>query len=131
MRRTLWIAVLAVLPLAAPACGEKAQPIRLPAAQEVERVRLSCGTQSAVRQDPDWIGTFLESAAQARPTAKTSIQDAPDCEGAVQIGLVLKEGSGSTLFAYPLRGNWHLGQPYQVIYETEERLWKSLGEPGG
>lgn len=131
MRRMLWSVLLGALLLAASACAQTAQPIRLPAADELEWIRLTCGAESVLRQDADWLETFLESAAQARPTAKASVQDAPNYEGMVQLDLGFRAGGGSTLFAYPLRGKWYLEQPYQGIYEIDEPLWKTLSDQSG
>lgn len=77
--------------------------------------------------DRDWIGEFLQQAAEAVSTGMESVQDAPDQTGAVKVEL----GTGETpdwsvLYVYEADGICCLEQPYTGIYQGDEALWTVL-----
>ena len=116
MKRYLRLAAWCLgLALAVTACG-RAGRIVLPEAAEV-----------TLHTDRDWIGEFLQQAAEAVSTGMESVQDAPDQTGAVKVEL----GTGETpdwsvLYVYEADGICCLEQPYTGIYQGDEALWTVL-----
>ena len=92
MKRYLRLAAWCLgLALAVTACG-RAGRIVLPEAAEVTAIRVTAGDAVTLHTDRDWIGEFLQQAAEAVSTGMESVQDAPDQTGAVKVEL----GTGET-----------------------------------
>ena len=102
MKRYLRLAAWCLgLALAVTACG-RAGRIVLPEAAEVTAIRVTAGDAVTLHTDRDWIGEFLQQAAEAVSTGMESVQDAPDQTGAVKVEL----GTGER--SVRLRGGRHL-----------------------
>ena len=104
-----------------------ASRIVLPEAAEVTAIRVTAGDAVTLHTDRDWIGEFLQQAAEAVSTGMESVQDAPDQTGAVKVEL----GTGETpdwsvLYVYEADGICCLEQPYTGIYQGDEALWTVL-----
>ena len=99
--RLLWIACGLLLTLALTGCAV-AEAIVLPDAAEVTAVRVTAPEEGAVlHTDPAWIAEFLEGAAEAAPTGRESVQDAPGQPGAVRVELGTGDPPGwSVLYVY-------------------------------
>ena len=127
MKRYLRLAAWCLgLALAVTACG-RAGRIVLPEAAEVTAIRVTAGDAVTLHTDRDWIGEFLQQAAEAVSTGMESVQDAPDQTGAVKVEL----GTGETpdwsvLYVYEADGICCLEQPYTGIYQGDEALWTVL-----
>ena len=127
MKRYLRLAAWCLgLALAVTACG-RAGRIVLPEAAEVTAIRVTAGDAVTLHTDRDWIGEFLQQAAEAVSTCMESVQDAPDQTGAVKVEL----GTGETpdwsvLYVYEADGICCLEQPYTGIYQGDEALWTVL-----
>lgn len=105
----------------------RAGRIVLPEAAEVTAIRVTAGDAVTLHTDRDWIGEFLQQAAEAVSTGMESVQDAPDQTGAVKVEL----GTGETpdwsvLYVYEADGICCLEQPYTGIYQGDEALWTVL-----
>ena len=115
MKRYLRLAAWCLgLALAVTACG-RAGRIVLPEAAEVTAIRVTAGDAVTLHTDRDWIGEFLQQAAEAVST------------GAVKVEL----GTGETpdwsvLYVYEADGICCLEQPYTGIYQGDEALWTVL-----
>ena len=124
--RLLWIVCGLLLTLTLTGCG-RADTIVLPAAAEVTAVRVTAGDAVTLRTDRDWIGGFLQRAAEAVSTGGESVQDAPDQPGAVRVELGTGEPPDwSVLYVYEADGICCLEQPYTGIYQGDEALWTIL-----
>lgn len=129
MKRYLRLAAWCLgLALTVTACG-RAGRIVLPEAAEVTAIRVTAGDAVTLHTDRDWIGEFLQQAAEAVSTGMESVQDAPDQTGAVKVEL----GTGETpdwsvLYVYEADGICCLEQPYTGIYQGDEALWTVLAD---
>ena len=79
--------------------------------------------------DRDWIGGFLQRAAEAVSTGGESVRDAPEEPGAVKVEL----GTGETpdwsvLYVYETDGICCLEQPYTGVYQGDAALWEFLAD---
>ena len=107
MKRYLRLAAWCLgLALAVTACG-RAGRIVLPEAAEVTAIRVTAGDAVTLHTDRDWIGEFLQQAAEAVSTGMESVQDAPDQTGAVKVEL----GTGET-------------PDWSVLYVYEAEFWR-------
>lgn len=116
--------------------GEEGLPIRLPAAEEVERIRIENGSNQDgaaehVRQikEADQMKELLGILAAAERTNRLTVQDYPQTDSEViQIDIAALDGTIYTLFAYEENGICYIEQPYQGIYQAEERIADFLYE---
>lgn len=107
MKRYLRLAAWCLgLALAVTACG-RAGRIVLPEAAEVTAIRVTAGDAVTLHTDRDWIGEFLQQAAEAVSTGMESVQDAPDQTGAVKVELGTRRDAGLER-SVRLRGGRHL-----------------------
>ena len=98
MKRYLRLAAWCLgLALAVTACG-RAGRIVLPEAAEVTAIRVTAGDAVTLHTDRDWIGEFLQQAAEAVSTGMESVQDAPDQTGAVKVE---RDGKEQTIHIDP------------------------------
>ena len=107
-----WAACGLLLVLSLAACGG-ADTLILPDASEVTAVRVTAGGAVTLHRDPAWIQSFLTEAAEAAPTGRESVQDAPGQPGAVRVELGTGDPPGwSVLYVYQTEDGCCLEQPY-------------------
>lgn len=128
MKLHLSWALCGLLPALALAGCAGADAIVLPEASEVTAVRVTAPEEGAVlHTDPAWIAEFLEGAAEAAPTGRESVQDAPGQPGAVKVELGTGAPPGwSVLYVYQTEDGCCLEQPYEGIWQGDDALWTQL-----
>lgn len=100
-------------------CGKQAEPIVLPAVNEIDSINITTFDGSEVSySDKEWIEQFIAVVTQAEATTKESVQDIPTAEfyGKVDIS---NNGGITTFFYYTEDGKNYIEQPYQGIYVTD------------
>lgn len=125
MKRSMlvFLVCLAVLGMLGAGCGEREAPaVDLPEVSEIALVTVEREAERAVYTDPEWIGKLVAAMEAAEPTARQSIQDAPNENDLISVHLTLEEGGGQTWFFYRKAGRYFLERPYQGIYRTGEEL---------
>ena len=66
-------------------------------------------------------------AAEAAPTGRESVQDAPGQPGAVRVELGTGDPPGwSVLYVYQTEDGCCLEQPYEGIWQGDDALWTQL-----
>lgn len=115
----LFVLSLSLIPMLF-GCGRKpAEPMALPAVDEIESIDITTFDGSQVScSDKEWIEHFLSVLIQAKATTKESVQDNPDADiyGEIEIS---NNGGVTTVFYYEDHGKYCIEQPYQGIYETD------------
>lgn len=111
-----------------PGCGKKAAPIVLPAPENITEIRIKDGESVRAHSDSEVIQQILSDLANAKPTNKQSIQDAPQNKNAIQIEFQFKADASfqagvSTVFVYEEYGKYYVEQPYQGIYSISQDLY--------
>lgn len=100
-------------------CSKQAEPIVLPAVDEIEGIEITSpdGSQFSF-SDSERIELLMSVFLQAEATTKQSVQDVPtvDDYGKVDIS---NNGGTTTVFFYEDSGKYYIEQPYQGIYETD------------
>lgn len=117
--------------LTLPGCGKQAAPIVLPEPENITEIRIKDGESVRIHSDSELIRQILSALADAKPTNKQSIQDAPQNKNAIQIEFQFKadapfQAGLSTVFAYEERGKYYVEQPYQGIYSISQDVYNML-----
>lgn len=117
--------------LTLPGCGKQAAPIVLPEPENIAEIRIKDGESVRIHSDSELIRQILSALADAKPTNKQSIQDAPQNKNAIQIEFQFKadapfQAGLSTVFAYEERGKYYVEQPYQGIYSISQDVYNML-----
>ena len=121
-----WAACGLLLALALTGCGGADIPV-LPDAAEVSAVRVTAGETVTLHTDRSWIEGFLQQAAEAAPTGRESVQDAPGQPDAVRVELGTGDPPGwSVLYVYQTEDGCCLEQPYEGIWQGDDALWTQL-----
>ena len=110
-----WV-LIAVCIVGLISCGKKAEPVVLPAVNEIDSINIMTYEGAEVSySDKEWIEQFFAVITQAEATAKESVQDIPNTEfyGKVDIS---SNGEITTIFYYTEGGKNYIEQPYQGIY---------------
>lgn len=114
-----WVGVWTAALLRSPAMASGGD-IVLPAAEELEAVRLTGSDLSVSVKDNTFIVDLLQCLSQAKGTGKVSVQDVPSQGGGVvRIDFTFKRGGASTVFLYQ-DGDLLMEQPYQGIYRLDD-----------
>ena len=100
-------------------CGKQAEPIVLPALDEIDSINIITLDNSEITySDKEWIKQFIDILTNTEITNKESVQDIPnvDSYGKVDISYNNKI---STIFYYSEKEKHYIEQPYQGIYVTD------------
>lgn len=114
-----------------PGCGKQAAPIVLPDPENITEIRIKDGESIRTLSDSEQIGQIISGLADAKPTNKQSIQDAPLNKNAIQIEFQFKadapfKAGTSTVFVYEERGKYYVEQPYHGIYSISQDLYNTF-----
>lgn len=100
-------------------CSKQAEPIVLPAVDEIDSIEITAINGSQVSySDKEWIEQLLSVFLQAEATTLQSIQDVPNVENYGKVD-ISNNGGITTVFYYVDNGKYYIEQPYQGIYETD------------
>jgi hypothetical protein len=100
-------------------CSKQAEPIVLPAVDEIDSIEITAINGSQVSySDKEWIEQLLSVFLQAEATTLQSIQDVPNVENYGKVD-ISNNGGITTVFYYVDSGKYYIEQPYQGIYETD------------
>lgn len=100
-------------------CGKQAEPIVLPAVDEIDSINITTFDNSEISySDEEWIEQFIDILTNTETTTNESVQDIPNVEtyGKVDISYNNKI---ATIFYYIEKGKYYIEQPYQGIYVTD------------
>lgn len=114
-----------------PGCGKQAAPIVLPEPENITEIRIKDGESIRTISDSEQIGQIISGLANAKPTNRQSIQDAPQNKNAIQIEFQFKadapfQAGLSTVFVYEEHGKYYVEQPYQGIYSISQDVYDML-----
>lgn len=102
--------------------AEKAASLVFPTAAEIDSISITMPDGTELQyDDSEQIEEVLSMIAAAEPTAKQSIQDCPSAEKYGTINIESDDGS-TTIFYYEENGRYYLEQPYQGIYELDNKF---------
>lgn len=101
--------------------GDQADPIVLPAVDEITSVEIVNGNEDMINKDEVWIAAFFEKISKAVPTVKASTQDVPTVSVYTRVDFV-SSGKISSIFVFKEGSKYFIEQPYQGIYETDETI---------
>ena len=116
MKRFIALTCMVVCIISLIGCSKKAEPIVLPAINEIDSINIMTFDGSEVsHSDKEWIEQFIAVVTQAKSTTKESVQDVPNTEvyGKVDIS---NNGGITTFFYYTKDGKNYIEQPYRGIY---------------
>lgn len=125
MKKMISLVLCLVCALTFVACGDKANPITLPQADEITSIDITFGENTVTHLDKTWISEVISDLSGSEPTRKESVQDVPQAENYIKVELRLKTGI-RILFAYEDTGKYYIEQPYQGIYRIDSQLFEKL-----
>lgn len=102
-------------------CGQKAEPLVLPAPEDISAITVTNDNEVVHHIEPAWIAEFVTAVSAGEPTNKESVQDTPLTEPYSKIEFVLADGN-SVIFFYEQDGAYYIEQPYVGIYEVDSRV---------
>lgn len=100
------------------ACSSKelADPIVLPASDDVTSITIVSGGITATSIDDEWMGEVMSILMDMESTAISSDYDAPRVEDYIIINFNCSDDTIKTIFFYEDDGKQYVEQPYQGIY---------------
>ena len=110
------------------ALNRKADPIILPAAEDLTSISVVSGDMTAASDDEQWIAEFIALLADMESTSLWSINDAPTVKEYIMINLNCCDGTIKTVFFYEENGKEYVEQPYQGIYRPASELGVRITE---
>jgi len=118
-KTTLLLVLIFSFVFALVGCSKQAEPIVLPAVDEIDSIEITAINGSQVSySDKEWIEQLLSVFLQAEATTLQSIQDVPNVENYGKVD-ISNNGGITTVFYYVDSGKYYIEQPYQGIYETD------------
>lgn len=124
--RTYVLLTVLCLCIVLTACG-KADPITVPATDDIVSITVINGEESITYDDTEWISQVISGINDAKPTTKQSVQDVPQVDNYIQIGIKLDKGT-TILFLYQDDNKCYIEQPYEGIYEIDPKLYDYICE---
>lgn len=122
--RTCVLLIILCLCFVLTACN-KADPITVPAADDIISITVTSGEESITYDDIEWISQVISGISDANPTTKQSVQDVPQVDNYIQIGIKLDKGT-TILFIYQDGERCYIEQPYEGIYEIDSKLYNTI-----
>ena len=100
-------------------CGKQADPIVIPAADEIDSINITTFDNSEITfSDKEWIEQIVDILTNTETTTKESVQDIPNVENYGKVDISYNNKI-STIFYYTEKGKHYIEQPYQGIYVTD------------
>lgn len=119
--RDYFLAIILCFCFSLSACG-KADPITVPAIEDILSITVTIGEESRIYYDTDWITQVITDINNSKPTNKQSVQDVPQNENYIKLDIKLNEGT-PTLFVYKDGDSYYIEQPYQGIYGVDSEFY--------
>jgi len=118
MKKYMLLPIGMILCILLSACGSsaKADPIVLPAAEDILSISVSDGNAAAVCADREQIGEITSILLDMESTSKSSVTDSPSVDEYVKIDFHCSDDTVTTVFFYQDGGTQYVEQPYQGIY---------------
>lgn len=122
MKKIIAVTIVFALALLA-GCGEKAEPIVMPANDVVTSIEVvTLGGANVDITAVDQIEITMEALREAAPTRMPSVNDRPTNVSTYGTVSINTAGEGTVVYYYDKDGKHYIEQPYRGIYELEEGL---------
>ena len=118
MKKYMLLSIGMMMCMLLSACGlsAKADPIVLPATEDIISISVSDDNATATCTDEEQIGEIMSILKDMESTSKASVNDAPDVDEYVKIDFHCSDDTVTTVFFYENSGTQYVEQPYQGIY---------------
>lgn len=118
MKKHMLLSIGMMMCIFLSACGTsaKADPIVLPATENIISISVSDDNATATCTDGEQIGEIMSILMDMEPTSKSSVNDSPDVDEYVKIDFHCSDDTVTTIFFYEKSGTQYVEQPYQGIY---------------
>ena len=114
MKKYIRLSIGMIMCILLSACGSsaKADPIVLPATEDIISISVSDDNATATCTE----GEIMSSLVDMESTSKSSVNDAPNVDEYVKIDLNCADDTVTAVFFYEDSGTQYVEQPYQGIY---------------
>ena len=102
-----------------------AEPLELPAAQNVVSINISTDTAPAYLLSPDDHAALLDALSAIRPTRGMTLNDYPDVRPYHCIEINTSSGL-YRLFLYEYAARTYVESPYEGIYRADDKLYELI-----
>ena len=118
MKKYMRLSIGMLICILLSACGSsaKADPIVLPAAEDIISISVSDGHAAEICTDAVQIGEIMSILMDMESTSKPSVKDFPNAAEYVKIDFHCSDDTVTTIFFYEDSGTQYVEQPYQGIY---------------
>ena len=118
MKKYIRLSIGMIMCILLSACGSsaKADPIVLPATEDIISISVSDDHAAATCTDEKQIEEIMSVLMDMESTSKSSVNDAPNVDEYVKIDLNCADDTVTAVFFYEDSGTQYVEQPYQGIY---------------
>ena len=118
MKKYMLLSISIIMCILLSACGAsaKADPIVLPATEDIISISVSDDNATATCTDGEQIREIMSILMDMESTSKSSVNDSPNIEEYVKIDFNCSDDTVTTIFYYEDSGTQYVEQPYQGIY---------------
>ena len=118
MKKYIRLSIGMIMCILLSACGSSAQadPIVLPATEDIISISVSDDNATATCTDREQIGEIMSILMDMESTSKSSVNDSPNDDDQVKIDFNCSDDTVTTIFFYEDSGTQYVEQPYQGIY---------------
>ena len=118
MKKYIRLSIGMIMRILLSACGSsaKADPIVLPATEDIISISVSDDNATATCTDREQIGEIMSILVDMESTSKPSVNDSPNVDEYVKIDFNCSDDTVTVIFFYEDSGTQYVEQPYQGIY---------------
>ena len=118
MKKYMLLSISIIMCILLSACGAsaKADPIVLPATEDIISISVSDDNATATCTDGEQIREIMSILMDMESTSKSSVNDSPNIDEYVKIDFNRSDDTVTTIFFYEDSGTQYVEQPYQGIY---------------
>lgn len=118
MKKYMLLSISMIMCILLSACGAsaKADPIVLPATEDIISISVSDDNATATCTDGEQIREIMSVLMDMESTSKSSVNDSPNIDEYVKIDFNCSDDTVTTIFFYEDSGTQYVEQPYQGIY---------------
>ena len=118
MKKYMLLSIGMIMCILLSACGlsAKADPIVLPATEDIISISVSNDNATVTCTDGEQTGEIMSILMDMESTSKSSVNDSPNVDEYVKIDFNCSDDTVTTIFFYEDRGTQYVEQPYQGIY---------------